>query len=260
MEFYGDYHTHTYYSDGNQGIIDIIQAAEKRGLKEVAITDHGPAATFLGVRNKRNYYSIRKSIIRYQEKSKVKILWGAEANICNRKGRLDISQDLLDQMDIVLAGLHPFTWPYSFKEQWQYLWTKMNAKSKNSKIDDLIKLNTEKVVEALQKNSQIDILSHPNGFFTVDIDVVAKTCADQQVLFEINCGHEIPEISDIIKAKEAGVKFIINSDAHSKENIGNFAYGEQAIKQLKLDTSIIVNSSKNGGYSEWGKRSKAYRS
>ncbi len=117
MKFYGDYHTHTRRSDGRQSEEQIIVAALGRGLKEVAITDHGPLAAVIGVKNPEVYLQTKERVKNLQPLyPDLTILVGAEANIRDLDGNLDVPSAILDQLDIVIAGLHPYTLPTSFQD------------------------------------------------------------------------------------------------------------------------------------------------
>ncbi|MGI5921602.1 MAG: PHP domain-containing protein [Syntrophomonadaceae bacterium] len=259
MQFYGDYHTHTVNSDGRQTVAEIVDAACRRGLKEVAITDHGPLAAVIGVKSPEVYLSLRRTIdeINAQNNS-IRVLLGAEANIRDRRGNLDIPEEVIEQLDILIAGMHPYTLPTSVGEgialfaqnSLRHLGPKQKEKA--------IMANTEATVAVLDKNPEIDILSHPGLFFTVDVEEVARACLRNDVLFEINCGHGQPPISDIMKAEQIGVQFIINSDAHFPDSVGYLEYGARAVRKLGIKEERIVNLTGNRGYSPWRKKLQHY--
>lgn len=243
MYFTGDYHTHTHYSDGHQSIEEIVQAAEAKGMEEVAITDHGPSVAVIGVKNAEVYLEQRKKIddLNNSDKYKTRILLGAEANIRDMQGNLDIPQEVINKLDILIVGLHPYTITNSIQDYINlYLQNSLRHLSKKQR-EKAIKANTLALVAALSKNPQINILSHPGLFFIIDIVEVANVCINKDVLFEINCGHEHPGISDIIKAEETGVQFIINSDSHFQDSIGNFEYGYKMMQICNIRTDRVYN-------------------
>lgn len=255
MEIYGDYHVHSNYSDGRQTVEDIIKAARQQGLHEVAITDHGPRATVIGVKNEGVYLELRDIIDEINAAgNEPKVLLGAEANIRDRSGTLDISEEVIEKLDILIAGLHPYTLPTSIGEGVGLFVQNSLRHLSPTQQQKAINANTKAVVEAIYQNPQLDILAHPGLFFTVDIEEVAQACMKNNVLFEINCGHEFPEISDIMKADRIGVDFIINSDAHFKETVGTLEYGVRAIQKLEIDEARIVNLADIRGYSGWSKK------
>jgi putative hydrolase len=259
MEFYGDYHTHSYNSDGRQTVEEIVAAARRRGLKEVAVTDHGPLAAVIGVKNAGIYRDLRKTIDQINaEDGNPRVLLGAEANIRDRKGTLDIPNEVIDQLDILIAGIHPYTLPTSVDEGIGFFAQNSLRHLGKRQRQKAIEANTEAIVEVLDKNPEIDIISHPGLFFNVDIAEVARACLRNGVLFEINCGHGQPGISDIIKAEQVGVEFIINSDSHFQDTVGYLEYGIQAIEKLGINQERVVNLTGNGGYSRWCKKLRHY--
>lgn len=257
MNLYGDYHTHSRYSDGRQDEEEIIQAARARGLKEVAITDHGPLAAVIGVSNADEYLLLGDKLEAIANKySDINVLLGAEANIRDLQGILDIPPEIIAQMDILIAGLHPYTLPTSVKDGLAIFAQNSLRHLGRGQREKAINNNTKASVEAIYNNPELDILSHPGLFFTIDITEVARACTNNDVLFEINCGHEHPDISAIMKADRLGVHFIINSDAHFQDTVGKLDYGIEMVEKLKIAPEQLVNRCQGGGYSQWRKRKR----
>ncbi|KUG03846.1 histidinol phosphatase [hydrocarbon metagenome] len=259
MKFYGDYHTHSRYSDGRQSVQDIVNAAVDKGLREVAITDHGPLAAVIGVKSADDYSRIRQEIEALpDQQSDITILLGAEANIRDLDGTLDIDADLIEELDILIAGLHPYTLPTTVKDGWNIMVQNSLRHLGRSFRDKAVTANTKAVVEVIYQNPELDILSHPGLFFKVDVEEVARACARNDVLFEINCGHKHPQISDIIEAERVGVDFIINSDSHFTATVGNLDYGSWVVDRLGIDEGTIANNRSGGGFKKWSKKAKYY--
>lgn len=258
MEFYGDYHTHTDNSDAEQTLEELVQAARDKGLKEVAVTDHGPLAAVIGVKSADTYLKLREKIdILNREFDDITILLGAEANIRDDKGTLDIPPEVIKEMDILIAGLHPYTLPSSIDDGIEIFVQNSLRHLGKGQREKAITANTKACVAAIENNPELDILSHPGLFFKVDVEEVAKACIKHDVLFEINCGHEHPDLSDIIKVDKMGGKFIVNSDAHYPYSVGNLEYGKWVINKLKLDDSKVANALSGGGHQRWAKKVKA---
>lgn len=242
MRFYGDYHTHSRHSDGRQSHEEIVRAAKKQGLREVAVTDHGPLAAGIGVKNSRDYLVQRREIERLQPSfPEVKILLGAEANIRDLKGTLDIPPEVIEELDILVAGLHPYTLPTSVQDGWKIFAQNSLRHLGKGQREKAVNNNTKASVEAIYQNPRLDILAHPGLFFRVDVVEVARACVRKGVFFEINCGHEHPGISDIMEAEQVGVDFIINSDAHFRETVGELNYGESVVWRLGIAEERVVN-------------------
>ena len=259
MDYYGDYHTHTRRSDGRQSEEQIIAAAMEWGLKEVAITDHGPMAAGIGIKNPQAYLELKERIENLQPLyPDITILTGAEANIRDLDGTLDIPPDILEQLDIVIAGLHPYTLPTSLQDGVDIFVQNSLRHFSKAQREKAVNANTKATVEAIYANPQIDILSHPGLYLTVYVEDVARACVKQEVLFEINCGHKHPHVSDIIIAEREGVDFIINSDAHFTDTVGDLRYGSEVVAELKIDPDRIANCLDGGGHTRWAKKHKAY--
>ncbi|MGI6467523.1 MAG: PHP domain-containing protein [Syntrophomonadaceae bacterium] len=254
MRFFGDYHTHSYLSDGRQSMEEIVRAANERGLKEIAITDHGPMAAVIGVKDCSIYLEQKAQAAKLQEQyPDMRILVGAEANIRDLDGTLDIPEEVITELDLLIAGLHPYTIPTSVQDG-MALWVQNSLRHLGKKQSHkALVANTEALIAAVENNPSLDIISHPGLFFAVDVKAVAEACSRHEVLFEINCGHNHPPISDIIEAEQTGVRFIINSDAHFQDTVGHLAYGSSLVEVLGLDAQRIVNHAAGGGIAAWGK-------
>lgn len=249
MKFYGDYHTHSRYSDGRQSLDEIALAAEKRGLKEVAVTDHGPLAAVIGVKNERSYLQIKDEVkaINDAGQYELEMFVGAEANIRDLEGGLDISYNMIKELDFLIAGLHPYTLPTSIDDGIK-IWLQNSLRHLGKGQREKAKgANTKACCEALHRNPEVEILAHPGLFFEVEMEEIARACIKNDVLFEINCGHEHPDISDIMKVERIGVDFIIDSDAHFPETVGDLSYGEYIINRLDIDPARVINGWDGGG-------------
>lgn len=255
MQFCGDYHTHSRNSDGRQSVRQIVEAARIRGLSEIAVTDHGPLAAVIGIKSAERYLTMREEIealkILYPD---IKILLGAEANIRNLQGTLDIPDTILHQLDVVIAGLHPYTLPTSLQDGRDIFLRNSLRHLGRKQREEAKRANTKATVQAIARHPELDIISHPGLFFEVDIEEVARACIKHQVLFEINCGHEHPKVSDIMKAQRLGTSFIINSDSHFQSTVGDLHYGSSMVEKLNIDESQVVNRKGGGGWSSWTKK------
>jgi putative hydrolase len=154
-----DSHTHTVASGhAYSTLAENVAAAAARGIKLVAITDHGPSMPGAP----HFWFFINMKVIPRIMQG-VGILRGVEANIINFKGNLDIDDDLQQQLDIVLASLHQ----------------PIIAPSRRT-------AHTDAVVKAMA-SGKIDVFAHGgNPIFPIDVDEVAKAAAYYKVLVEIN--------------------------------------------------------------------------
>lgn len=159
MQIEVDSHTHTIASGhAYSTLAENVAAAAGRGIKLLAITDHGPAMP--GAAHLMFFMNMRviPRII-----NGVGVLRGIEANIMNSNGELDINVGIQQQLDIVLGSLHEQTF------------------APKNKI-----IHTDTVIKAME-SGQIDVFAHGgNPAFPIDADEVARAAAEYQVLIEIN--------------------------------------------------------------------------
>lgn len=249
MKCIGDYHTHSEYSHGKGNLRKNIAVAVDKGFKEYAVTDHGPAAwnfIRLGVRNAEELLEIKNKIIDLQsELPQIKLYSGVEANIINKKGNLDVPRDVLEQLDIIAVGFHllinPFT-SNSFKDI--ILNNRLIYKFFSNKRDEIRNLNTEIIIKTVQKY-RVNFITHPGYGIDIDTYELARVCAERGTCLEINARH-VEELEGFVRAAvKTDVKFIINSDAHSPEEVGDFTAALKMIRDLAIPQDRIVNLSKN---------------
>lgn len=234
MQYIGDYHIHTKWSDGKSTIEECIESATTKGLKEIAITEHG-------LRNVA--YSRKKFLDEYAyiEKLKstapIKLLFGNEIDLIDENGNLDMSDDGLQLLDVVMVGFHQFAIPLSFRD-WRrtYLPAQLSPIFKSNV--SIRKRNTLSVIKCIEKH-KVNVLSHPNHRFFIDAKEVAKACADNNTLIEINVKHMDVAEEIIEEVLSTEVKFILNSDAHSATEIGEFAKADEFIKKYGLQDRVV---------------------
>lgn len=243
----GDYHTHSEYSHGRGTIKGNIEQAIAKGLQELAITDHGPRAwnfIRLGVRDEEELLGIRDKINRLQlEYPKIKLYSGVEANIINRDGEIDLPNSILDQLDIIAVGFHLLIYPPNLTSLKDIIVNnRIIYKYFPDKREEIRYFNTEIIIKTVQKN-KIDFITHPGYGIDIDTYELAKVCAEEDTYLEINARH-VKELENYIKvAAKTDVKFIINSDAHSPIEIGEFSDALRIVKKLNIPLERIVNIS-----------------
>ena len=244
MILFGDYHTHTIYSRHNHGKGTVLQnttVASNKGLKQIAITDHGFNHQLFGVRRK-DLPQIREEILNAEEVTGVDVLLGVEANIISLKGEVDLKEEDYDSLDIILMGFHKIVKMPTLKDE--FLLKASNLLSSPFKASpERIARNTTAFLKALDKYP-IDIITHLNYGCPTDTLAVAKLAKQKGVLIELN-GKRINFTDEelLIMASE-GVKFIINSDAHSPDRVGECNNALNLVYRLNLPTNLIVNLDK----------------
>ena len=115
MLLYGDYHTHTIFSHGKGRVEDNVRTAKEMGLVQIAITDHGLKHIAFGLK-KRKMPKYTQEIKEAREKYLFDVLKGVEANIISIDGQIDMTDEEMEQFDIILCGYHKFIRPKSLKD------------------------------------------------------------------------------------------------------------------------------------------------
>ncbi|CCQ97959.1 PHP domain protein [[Clostridium] ultunense Esp] len=242
MKITGDYHTHTIYSHGKGTIAENVETAIKKGLKEIAICDHGPAHYLYGVR-KNQLFKMKEEIDRLNEEYKnkgIRILLGVEANVIGYDGTIDVDDDILNIIDILLLGYHYGVTPKSFKDGlFMYM---INPLSKILPIcrERIIEKNTEALIKAINKYP-VDIITHPDSKAKLNIEKIGEAAFEKGVALEINSNHSQLSIENIKIALKTGVDFCINSDAHDPKNVGNVEDGIKRAKKANIPIDRIRN-------------------
>lgn len=247
MHLFADYHTHTKYSHGQGTIQENIEAARHQGLDEIAISDHGPANPVLGIKRAEVLLDIKKEVDYYNTRyDDIRALTGVEANIVGSDGQLDIPRSILNKLDIVLAGLHRFTWFTDWRAgQTMYMLnplSKLKLGAISGRIAKKTRLNnTKAVVEAVYRYD-IDIITHPGLHMAIDTYELARACAKRGTALEINASHGTSLTEFAQAAASQGVSFAIDSDAHHPRDVGRLEPGLKVALQLGLTTDRIINA------------------
>ena len=234
MQILADYHTHTKYSHGKGTIEENVLEAISKGIKTIGISDHGYKHLTYGIKL-NDIYKMREEIDKLNEKySNIKVLLGMECNILDNRGNIDINDKIIENCDYIMAGYHFASTPTSLKSMLNHC---NNYMIKNDKSKDY---NTEAIINAM-KNNNIFIITHPGDKGDVYIEEIAKVAKDTDTRLEINSSHGFLNSNQLVEIKNIGNKFIIGSDAHIPQNVGNFDLAMKIIKEANLDLSLIEN-------------------
>ncbi len=250
LNIHGDYHSHTQYSGGifdskrhaTGTIRDNVEAAYNKRLKIIGITDHGPSHYLYGV-NKNNLDKMRDEVDRLNEEfgpKGLKILLGLEANFTGHDGTLDVDDTIINKLDLVNMGYHYGAFPKDFSNGVSlYI---MNPIAKFFKLGraKVLELNTSAYIKALQKYP-IFMITHPGSKIKIDVVEVAKEARKHNTFLEISCKHGDLSVEALRLLEKTDVDFLINSDAHRPEDIGNLDKGIKRAIESGIDFSRIKN-------------------
>lgn len=241
MQLTGDYHTHTPYSHGKNSIFENAEKAKELGLKQIGISDHGFSHVAFGVR-RRQIVSYAKECKEASKKYGIEVLVGIESNICGIGGKADLSKKDFENFDIYLCGKHVFVWYSTFKDFIKYgggnfFFDKFGKNPSQA----LIKQNTEAYINTI-KNNPIDAITHLNYLCPANALEVAKCASDYGTYIELNskkCHLTDEELAEIAEKTEA--RFIINSDAHSAQRVGEIKLVEEQLSRINFPLDRIDN-------------------
>ncbi len=222
----GDLHCHSNWDGGANSIKEMAEAAQKMSYGYIGISDHTKFLRIEHGLNEKQLLQQRKEIDKLNGGlgSGFRILQGAETNILN-DGSIDIKDESLKKLDYVIAGIHS-----SFKMEKERM--------------------TERIIRAM-KNPNIDIISHPTGRiikrrdeYQIDFEKILKAAKDLGVILEINSHPERLDLKDtyIRRAKEAGVKMIINTDSHHKSQLRLIEFGISQARRGWAEKKDIINT------------------
>ncbi|MBE7088216.1 MAG: PHP domain-containing protein [Clostridiales bacterium] len=240
MYLMGDFHTHTPYSHGKNTVLQNAMAAKERGLKTIAITDHGFNHLLFGLSRKK-LNNLKEEIKEAEKLTGVKVLMGMESNLISLDGSTDMKSEDLHNFDIYLCGIHSVLKYKSFSDFNNIMLKNYIAYKFGKKPSVSVVQNTTKAYINAIKNNPIDILTHINFKCFCDVKEVAKCCADYGTYIEINTKKRHISAEELNLMASVGTHFVINSDAHSADRVGDTVIAEELIKEAELPLNLIDN-------------------
>ncbi|MDO8886119.1 DNA polymerase/3'-5' exonuclease PolX [Candidatus Oleimmundimicrobium sp.] len=221
----GDIHVHSNWSDGFNKIKEIANDAKKKGYRYIAISDHAEKLKVAGGLTADDYRRQWKEIEKVnQEIDGLKVLRGAEVNIDNN-GKVDFDDGFLKEFDIVTASIHS-----GFTQSNEQL--------------------TKRILSAIY-NEHVNIIGHPTGRilgkrppYPLDLKEIFKAAAETGTFLELNSFPDRLDLKDdyLREAKEMGVKFAINTDAHSIGQLRYMFYGVATAQRGWLEAEDVINT------------------
>ena len=232
----GDLHVHSFWSDGLIEMEDIRAKCKKYNYEYLAISDHSASNNYGNGLNERRL----KEKISYMEKVRedlhgFKLLLGGEVDITGA-GLLDYDNELLAEMDIVLASMHS-----------SYLNTK--------------EVNTERIIGAL-KNPMVDVIAHPTGVvfgarapYALDPDSIFEEAVKYDKALEINSYFLRLDINEHLAArfKDLGGRLVINTDSHRPANLDMMKLGVEVARRAGLEKKDVINTGTLSELRAWKK-------
>ncbi len=221
----GDVHMHTVETDGKNTIEEMAEAAKARGYRYMAITDHSKNLAFAnGLDDKRAVEHIARIREVGKKMEDITIFAGIEVDIL-ADGDLDLSDDVLAQMDVVIASVHS-------------VFNQEPAKM------------TERLLKAIE-NPNTSIIGHPTGriqlrrdSYHFDMQAVLVAAAKHKVAMELNSYPDRLDLNDVNlrQAKQQGVKIVINTDSHHTSHMEKIRYGILQARRAWLTKDDVLNT------------------
>jgi len=225
----GDLHCHTVASDGENSIEDVVKKAEEFRYEYIGFSEHTGSLAIAGGLDEKKLLEQQKEIEKIRKKfksrgSKIIILHGCEVNIM-KDGSLDIKDEVLEKLDYVIASMH--------------------SSMKMPKVEI-----TKRLIKAM-KNPNVDIIGHPTtrmigkrDEIQLDFDKILEVAKKTGTILEISAQPIRMDLRDIYirRAKAKGVKMIINTDSHKKEQLNLMEYGVSMARRGWAEKQDIINT------------------
>ncbi len=220
----GDLQTTTNWTDGATSISEMAEAARQLGLEYIAITDHTQSLAMTGGLDEKQLLAQGKEIDKINRNSKFRIIKSAEVNIL-KDGSLDIKDEALKKLEIVSVAVHSaFRMPKAEM--------------------------TKRIIRAIER-PLVNILFHPTGRliqrrepYEVDMEAIIKAAKKNQVALELDCFPDRMDLRDIYvrQAIQAGVKIVIDTDAHHPEHLKYLNLGVGTARRAWATKNDVLNT------------------
>jgi DNA polymerase (family 10) len=221
----GDFQSHTKESDGKFTLEEMAEGARKMGYEYFSITDHSKRVTMANGLDEKRLAQHIEAVDRLNESLQdIKILKSVEVDILE-DGRLDLSDDILKELDIVVVAIH-----YN-----------MNLGREKQ---------TNRVLKAME-SPYFHIMAHPTGRmigkregYELDMEKILDAAAEKGCFMEINAAPDRLDLSDIYArmAKDKAVKMALSTDAHNLDNLGYMRFGINQARRAWLEPKDVINT------------------
>ena len=222
----GDVHMHTTATDGHNSIREMAEAALKRGYQYIAITDHSKNLAMTNGLDEKRALEHMKRIreVDKQMEGRIRVFTGIEVDILG-DGALDLDDEVLAQMDVVIASVH-------------------------TRFEQSREEMTGRVLRAIE-NPNTRILGHPTRrlllrreAFSLDLGAVLRRAAELGVAMEHNAAPERLDLNDrdLRLAKELGCRIVVSTAAHATRHVGKMEYGLRQLRRAWLGPDDVLNT------------------
>lgn len=239
-----DIHTHTVA--GGHGttdtIADLAKAAYAKGMTVLGISDHGPATPGSC---KESYFRSLSSAPGIR--AGISVLYGAEANILNEQGQLDLSDEVLSGLDFCIASIHP----QSFRSPAYHRGSFWNRRPVAEDTQAARLYNTQAYIRAME-NPYVTVIGHPDDqHYPIDCEQLAEAAALHQVIIEVNEASLMPggyrgEARETMTAilthcRRHNLPILLSSDSHGAAGVGEAPHCEALIAETGYPRELILN-------------------
>jgi len=221
----GDLHVHTSWSDGAESIEVMALAAKARGYEYLGITDHTGG---LGVAHGLDTTRLKQQLLEIKQINQkidgIHIISGAEVDI-RADGSLDIPDELLAELDIVIAAVH-------------------------SGLNQPREKMTKRIIKAME-NPNVDVLAHPTCRLlpdrepiAADMEAVFQAAVRNNTMLEINSMPSRLDLKDthVYRARELGIMLVINTDTHTSDRLEFMRFGVGVARRGWCQAEDILNT------------------
>jgi len=239
----GDFHTHASFSHGKGSAYLNAEQAYKKGLKSLAITEHGLFILAGGLRSRE----IKEARQEFDEAQKafpqLNMYFGVEADLISPEGEVDLPKGYKDIFDVVLLGMHYFVKGTKLRNVVVIVWQNLFRFFIRNR-ERLKQINTNALCKAMQKY-RIDALSHlGTSMPDYDIEKIAITAMETDTCIELNNKHKSLSLEQLSYLAKTNVKYLLSSDAHDPEDVGEVEDMLQIALQAGINPQNILNLDK----------------
>lgn len=232
-----DLHMHTTWSDGRLSVREMAQHARSLGYSHIVITDHSKLSSIANGLTVERLMEQQKEVraVDAEMGPDFRVLHGTEMDI-RADGSLDFPDEVLEQLDVVIASLH------------------ISLRQPREQI-------TQRLLNAI-RNPHVDIIGHPRGQLypdrepaDLDMDAVFAAAKEMDTALEINANPLRLDLNDTLarRAQELGIKLSIDTDAHAADQLGLMSFGIGIARRGWIETDTVINTWSTERFLAWVK-------